>query len=179
MMQNLDLWFALAVLVYVGAIAAMWRFWHPRDPISRRAERAAGDFPRSGQPEQPYLLENEVLVQRAPASYYVNRADTQWVSGAAPLAGAGWVAGFRRNRSGYAFQESGALWLTNRRLVFIGPCMSINLPLGDILQVRSDDKWLTVWTTQDAPARRWRLQDAELWRGTLITQLTGGPQQAV
>ena len=171
-MQTLDIWFVLAVLVYIGVIAGMWRFWHPRDPMTRRVERPVNDAHQPGVPDRLFLLDDETLVQRAEASYYTNRATNQWIGGSAALAGAGWVSGFRRNKPGYSYQEAGTLWLTTRRLVFLGPTVSVSLPLAEILQVEPGDHWLTVWTGRNSHALRWRVQEAETWRTALIDRIS-------
>lgn len=172
-MQHLDIWFVLAVLLYVGAISLMWRFWHPVDPLAAAGRGAWRRRQAPHVPERPFLLDGEHLLQQGPASLYRCRSHTQWVGGAAAIAGGGWLGGLRRNRPGYSYEQTGTLWLTNRRLVFLGQGVSLSVPLGTILQVHDDGHWLIVWAGGDEGAHRWRLAGADRWRQQVTEQVTG------
>jgi hypothetical protein len=165
-MQSLDIWFVLAVLVYMGAISLMWRFWHPADPLARSGRPGY----QSRVPEHPFLLDGEQMLLQAPASLYASRDRTQWVGGTGMIAGGGWLGGLRRNRPGYSYEQTGNLWLTDRRLVFIADHLSLSLPLASVIQVQDDGHWLTVWSGDDEGPRRWRVANAADWRETLTAQ---------
>jgi hypothetical protein len=168
----LDIWFALAVLAYMGAISLMWRFWHPADPLKRDPRQSRRTPQGLSLPDRPFLLDGEQMLRQAPASLYTSRERTQWVGGAGMIAGGGWLGGMRRNRPGYSYEQTGILWLTDRRLVFLAAGLSLSLPLSTVLQVQDDGHWLMVWTSDDGQTRRWRVADAHSWRQSLTDLLT-------
>ena len=167
-MENLNGWFLLAVLVFLGTLAAVWRFWSPADPLRHGYRRSRFDRLPMG---EPLLAEGETIVQRAAASLYQNRAAVQWVAGGGSIAGGGWLAGGRPNKPGFAFVETGTLWLTNRRLVFVGPMTGLTMPLPQILHAAADARWLTLWTSESLPAIRLRLLEPTAWRDELVARV--------
>jgi hypothetical protein len=171
-MRSLDIWFVLAVLAYMGVISLMWRFWHPPDPLGREQRQGHGRPTGRDLPEQPFLLDGEQLLMQAPASLYASRERTQWVGGAGMIAGGGWLGGFRRNRPGYSYDQTGKLWLTDQRLVFLAAGRSLSLPLSTVLQVQADGHWLTVWAEDAEQAHRWRVADADTWRDSLAAHIS-------
>lgn len=170
-METLNLWFAVSVLIYLGLLAGLWWFWYPRDPLRRRREDGTGlrqavahrQFHPQPRPEDLYLIGGETLLHRSDASLYRARGEAPTIGGAVRLAGGGWLFGAQRNRPGYNYQETGTLYLTNDRLLFVGPRQSYCLPLSDLIRIAHDDAWLTLWSSHEPHAIRFRLGHADLW----------------
>lgn len=182
-MEWLNVWFGLAVLAYIGLIFAMWRFWHPQDPLRRNKDQVAptrqsagtDQLGRLSATEGLYLLDDETLLQKGEASLYSSRDDTPVIGGAVRIAGGGWLFGTQQNRPGYTYQETGTLYLTSQRLLFVGAHQTYSLPLQGLIRMEVERPWLTIWGGQDGKTIRFRVGHPQAWYEAVDLVRTRGP----